>query len=202
MIEHTELNEDEPARRSIRAPRRPVLSYAGSDIARGEVVLRRGTRVSSREIGMLAACGIATVVVGASQSGVLSTGDELVAPAERSRPRGSMTATARSSARDRGSGRDPVAYGAFPDEETALELAMRAALARATSSFSSGGTSKARGTSPIASCRSSASPAFCFMASHSSRANRSPRRDRRKRSPYSLAFRPRRFSLSTPSSRR
>ena len=54
------------------------ISYAGSDIARGEVVLRRGTRIGSREIGMLAACGIAEVeVVRRPRVAVLSTGDEL-----------------------------------------------------------------------------------------------------------------------------
>src|SRR5882724_8337596 len=34
------------------------VSYAGSDIARGEALLRAGTVIGSREIGMLAACGI------------------------------------------------------------------------------------------------------------------------------------------------
>ena len=59
------------------------VSYAGSDIARGEVVLRRGTRIGSREIGMLAACGIAAVeVVRKPNVAVLSTGDELVAPGD------------------------------------------------------------------------------------------------------------------------
>jgi putative molybdopterin biosynthesis protein len=39
------------------------VSYAGSDIARGETVLRAGTLIGSREIGMCAACGIAKVSV-------------------------------------------------------------------------------------------------------------------------------------------
>ena len=39
------------------------VSYAGSDIARGEALLRAGTIIGSREIGMLAACGIAGVTV-------------------------------------------------------------------------------------------------------------------------------------------
>ena len=75
------------------------ISYAGSDIARGETLLRRGARIGSREIGMLAACGLAQVdVVRRPKVAVLSTGDELVAPgaAARSRP-ASTTATAPSS---------------------------------------------------------------------------------------------------------
>ena len=66
MIEHTDLMEHAGAaaievRRAV-APGQ-FVSYAGSDIARGEVILRRGTRVGSREIGMLAACGIAQLTL-------------------------------------------------------------------------------------------------------------------------------------------
>src|SRR5262249_50676190 len=64
MIEYTDLIESmaEPAIEVRRAvPPGQFVSYAGSDIARGEVLLRRGTRIGSREIGMLAACGIAEV---------------------------------------------------------------------------------------------------------------------------------------------
>ena len=62
MVEHTELVDEagEPAI-DLRRGRGQFLSYAGSDIARGEVVLRRNTRISSREIGMLAACGLAEI---------------------------------------------------------------------------------------------------------------------------------------------
>ena len=61
MIEHTELIEDDAApaidlRRAAASGQ--LISYAGSDIARGETLLRRGTRIGSREIGMLAACGL------------------------------------------------------------------------------------------------------------------------------------------------
>ena len=57
------------------------ISYAGSDIARGETLLRRGTRIGSREIGMLAASGLDRIeVVRRPKVAVLSTGDELVEP--------------------------------------------------------------------------------------------------------------------------
>ncbi|HEY4773716.1 MAG TPA: molybdopterin biosynthesis protein, partial [Xanthobacteraceae bacterium] len=90
MIEHTELAEtaEGPAidvRRAV-APGQ-FVAFAGSDIARGECVLRRGARVSSREIGMLAACGLAEVEAWRRPTvAVLATGDELVAPGERLRP--------------------------------------------------------------------------------------------------------------------
>jgi putative molybdopterin biosynthesis protein len=150
MIEHTELVEDEGApaidvRRAVSPGQ--FVSYAGSDIARGEVVLRRGTRMSSREIGMLAACGIAAVdVVRKPQVAVLSTGDELVAPGGALGParvydsNGAIIAAAVVEA-----GGAPVPFGAFPDNETALELAMRTALEACDLVVLSGGTSKGAG---------------------------------------------------------
>ena len=60
MIEQTELLEDGEPRIELRRAAAPgqFVSYAGSDIARGETLLRRGARIGSREIGMLAACGL------------------------------------------------------------------------------------------------------------------------------------------------
>jgi putative molybdopterin biosynthesis protein len=59
------------------------VAYAGSDIARGETVIRRGTVLGAREIGMLAACGIASVLAFRKpRVGILSTGDELVEPGQ------------------------------------------------------------------------------------------------------------------------
>jgi putative molybdopterin biosynthesis protein len=150
MIEHTELIEDEnlPAidlRRAVAAGQ--FVSYAGSDIARGETLLRKGTRISSREIGMLAACGLATIgVVRRPRVAVLSTGDELVAPGEALRPsgvydsNGAIIAAAITEA-----GGEPVPFGAFPDEEMALGKAMRTALESCDMVVLSGGTSKGAG---------------------------------------------------------
>ena len=57
------------------------VAFAGSDMARGETVLRRGQQISPREIGILAACSIAEIpVVRRPKVAVLSTGDELVLP--------------------------------------------------------------------------------------------------------------------------
>ena len=81
MIEWTDLVETDagPAidlYRPVNAGQ--FVSYAGSDIARGETVLRRGAQLGSREIGMLAACGLDAVgVVRRPRVAVLSTGDEL-----------------------------------------------------------------------------------------------------------------------------
>ena len=81
MIEQTELIDSVPRDRNppCRLAGQFILT-PGSDIARGETLLRRGQRIGSREIGMLAACGLADIdVVRKPKVAVLSTGDELVA---------------------------------------------------------------------------------------------------------------------------
>src|SRR5262249_45663404 len=92
MIEHTELIDGGAAPASDVHPARTsgdLISYAGSDIARGETLLRRSIQIGSREIGMLAACGLTSVeVVRRPRVAVLSTGDELVLPGQPLHPGG------------------------------------------------------------------------------------------------------------------
>jgi putative molybdopterin biosynthesis protein len=150
MIEWTELIETPqgPAidlRRAV--PLGQFVSYAGSDIARGETLLRRGTRIGSREVGMLAACGLDKVeVVRRPRVGVLSTGDELVRPGGALRPAAVFDSNgAIVSAAVIEAGGEPVQFGAFPDDEMALELAVRTALEACDMVVLSGGTSKGAG---------------------------------------------------------
>jgi putative molybdopterin biosynthesis protein len=149
MIEQTELRDEGAPRIELRraASAGQFVSYAGSDIARGETLLRRGTRIGAREIGMLAACGLARIdVVRRPTVAVLSTGDELVAPGDAMRPagvydsNGAIIAAAVAEA-----GGEPRMLGAFPDDEAALEKAVRAALADNDMVVMSGGTSKGAG---------------------------------------------------------
>ncbi|HMF25957.1 MAG TPA: molybdopterin biosynthesis protein [Pseudolabrys sp.] len=150
MIEHSELIEDDaaPAIDLHRAAASgQFISYAGSDIARGETLLRRGTQIGSREIGILAACGLATIeAVRRPRVAVLSTGDELVEPGRPLRPggvydsNGAIIAAAVAEA-----GGEAVPFGAVPDDEAALESAMRRALDSSDMVVLSGGTSKGAG---------------------------------------------------------
>ncbi len=148
MIEQTELLDGEP-RIEVRRAAAPgqFVSYAGSDIARGETLLRRGVRIGSREIGMLAASGLAEVaVVRRPKVAVLSTGDELVAPGLPLKEagvydsNGAIIAAAVTEA-----GGEPLSLGAFPDDAAALEKAVREALAASDIVVLSGGTSKGAG---------------------------------------------------------
>ena len=149
MIEQTELIDADPPRIDLRRAAAPgqFISYAGSDIARGETLLRKGVRIGSRETGMLAASGLAHVdVVRKPKIAILSTGDELVAPGEPLRPagvydsNGAILAAAVAEA-----GGEPVAFGAFPDDEARLATAVRDALDKCDMVVLSGGTSKGAG---------------------------------------------------------
>ncbi len=204
MVEHTDLVDHAAPAIDLRRTVAPgqLISYAGSDIARGEVVLRRGTRIGSREIGMLAACGIAAVaVVGKPNVAVLSTGDELVAPGEALKPagvydsNGAIIAAAVTEA-----GGVPILLGAVADDEAALERAIRDALARCDLVLLSGGTSKGAGDLSHQVVSRLGSPASWCTGLRSSPANRCAWRWW-PASPWwcCRAFRPRRSSPSTPS---
>jgi putative molybdopterin biosynthesis protein len=148
MIEHTDALDDGAAIVLRRAPAPGAfVASAGSDIALGETLLRRGTILGSREIGVLAACGIGEVeVFRRPRVGVLSTGDELVAPGAPLRPaaiydaNGPIVAAAVAE-----NGGEPVVYGAVPDDEALLEAALRRAFADCDAVILSGGTSKGAG---------------------------------------------------------
>ena len=148
MVEQTEFIEAGLAV-DVAAPVRPgqFVGYAGADMASGETVLRKGMVVTAREIGMLAACGLAAIAcVRRPRVAVLSTGDELVAPGEGLRPGAiydSNGAIVAASVAENGG--EPVPLGIVRDDEAALEAALRTALTRADLVVLSGGTSKGAG---------------------------------------------------------
>ena len=148
MIEHTGLLANGEAV-AVRRPCTPgqFVAFAGSDLARGEILLRRGTLVGSREIGMLAACGLGTVAVFRKpRVGVLSTGDELARPGDPLPPAGIYDANGPIvCAAVAENGGEPVFYGAVRDDEAALDAAMRTAFAACDMVILSGGTSKGAG---------------------------------------------------------
>jgi len=150
MVEHTALVETpEGPAVEIRKAASPgqFVAFAGSDIGRGETVLRRGQHLTSREIGVLAAIGLDRVpVVRRPRVAILSTGNEIVAPGRPLAPgkvydsNAAILAAAVTEA-----GGDPVPLGSVPDEEEALSAALHRGLDGADMLVLSGGTSKGAG---------------------------------------------------------
>lgn len=145
MVEHTETLGDVV---HVHKPVAPGgrISHAGSDVGRGETILRAGTVLSARETGTLAACGIDRVpCVGPLRVAILSTGDEIVPPGRTLGPGEVHDANATLLADTlRELGAEPTVLGIAGDDETEL----RARLEEARSydaALLSGGTSKGGG---------------------------------------------------------
>jgi putative molybdopterin biosynthesis protein len=150
MVEHTEALDDEgsPAievRRTTTAGQ--FIAFAGSDLARGETVLRAGQILTSREIGMLAAVGSATVEVWRRPViAIISTGDEIVAPGEPIRPGAvydSNAAILAAAVEEAGGCAKPLGIGS--DDEAVLSRLVDEGLATCDMVILSGGTSKGAG---------------------------------------------------------
>jgi putative molybdopterin biosynthesis protein len=150
MVEHTETRAVED--RTVIEVRRPAtpgqfIAFAGSDLARGETVLRDGQLLTSREIGMLAAIGCANVgVYRRPRVAVISTGDELIAPGEPMRPGGVYDSNAAIlGAAVEEAGGVPQQLGIGADDEAVLSHLIDEGLAVCDVVLMSGGTSKGAG---------------------------------------------------------
>lgn len=150
MVEHTELVLAPDGTRAVDISRSVTagenVSYAGTDIARGETVLRAGQMLTSREIGVLAAIGIDRVrVYRRPRVAILSTGDEIVPPGAPL-PLGAIydSNAAIIGAAVAELGGEPVPLGVVRDDEQALAAALTTALQHDVVLLS-GGTSKGAG---------------------------------------------------------
>jgi putative molybdopterin biosynthesis protein len=145
MIEYTDVRDDQLLLQRPVAPG-ANLSFAGTDIGMGEVVLRRGMPLTSRETGVLAALGLAQVrVFRRPRVAILSTGDELLPPGAPMRPgmvHDSNSTVLADAVRELGG--EPVALGIVADDERLLDEALRQALVHDLILLA-GGTSKGAG---------------------------------------------------------
>ncbi len=145
MVEHTELRG---GRLNVRRPVAPGanITFTGTDVGKGETVLRRGELLTSRETGVLAALGLARIsVVRRPRVAIVSTGDELISAGTPMRPGlvyDSNAVILADAVRELGG--EPMPLGIVPDDRAALEAALGRAL-EYDLVLLSGGTSKGAG---------------------------------------------------------
>ena len=115
----------------------------GEDIAEGAPVLSAARRLGPREVGLLAAVGIAEVpVFGRLRVGVLSTGDELVAPDADATPGQTFDANRPMLiGMVHGWGHDVTDLGHVRDDRAALRARLDEAVGRLDAILTSGGAS-------------------------------------------------------------
>jgi putative molybdopterin biosynthesis protein len=142
MVEYTSRKGYEVSVFSAVAKNENIMKV-GSDIKKGETILRKGVLLGSREIGILAALGKAkTRVYKTPRVAVLSTGSELTELGEKL-PQGKIydiNAYALSAAVLESGGK-PLYLGVFPDKEGELHEALTRALALSDLVVTSGGVS-------------------------------------------------------------
>ena len=122
------------------------ISFAGSDITRGETVLWAGQVLTARELGVLAAIGLAEVeVYRRPRVAIISTGDEIVPPGQ-ALPLGAVfdSNAAILAATVRELGGEPVCLGTVRDDFSQLRTLVNDALSY-DMVLLSGGTSKGEG---------------------------------------------------------
>ena len=106
-----------------------VLSI-GEDVTTDQVVLEAGRRIRPAEIGGCMALGITSLrVVTKPRIGIISTGDEVIPPEQKSRPGQVRDVNSYSlAALVKEAGGDPVFYGIISDSLEALKIAAEKAL--------------------------------------------------------------------------
>ncbi len=145
MVEQTDAQDGQLL---VKRPVTPGanLTFAGTDIGRGETVLRRGDLLTSRETGVIAALGVAQVsVVRRPRVAILSTGNELIAPGTPMAPGlvyDSNATILADAVRELGG--EPIVLGIVADDRALIETKLRESLAFDVVVLS-GGTSKGEG---------------------------------------------------------
>jgi molybdopterin molybdotransferase/putative molybdopterin biosynthesis protein len=147
MVEHADVVGSTELRIGRAVTAGSGVSFAGTDITRGETVLRGGRVLTSRDTGVLAAIGVATVDVWRRPIvAILSTGDEIIAPGQPMQPGRIYDSNAQVLADAvRELGGEPRRLGITPDDVDALRAKLRDALEIADIVLLSGGTSKGAG---------------------------------------------------------
>jgi putative molybdopterin biosynthesis protein len=119
------------------------IMASGSDIMAGELILRKGTFLTAREIGVLASIGMTGVrVFRKPKVAIISTGNEIIQPGEPLKYGKIYDINAYSIyASVIENGGEPSFLGIVEDDAEAISLKLREGLQKANMVISSGGTS-------------------------------------------------------------
>ncbi|WP_406655753.1 molybdopterin biosynthesis protein [Methanolobus sp. ZRKC2] len=118
------------------------IMKAGSDIMKGERVLRKNTRIGSREIGVLASVGMKEVPVRKLLVGIISTGNELIEPGNSLGKGLIFDANSYAIAASvEEAGAIPKMYGIIPDDGKMMEEGLDRAIRECHMVLTSGSTS-------------------------------------------------------------
>jgi putative molybdopterin biosynthesis protein len=146
MVEYTKRNDGEVLVYRSVSPGENVTA-AGSDIMIGELILRKSQTITPREIGLLAAAGIAQIpVFRKPRVAILSSGNELTKPgtslsfAKIYDVNGPAIAAAVAEC-----GGEPKFLGILPDDYSTIKSRLELALQEADVLISSGSTSSGPG---------------------------------------------------------
>lgn len=130
MVEHTEWIDDRMIEVMRPVAARDAVIQRGDDVAEGAVVIPRGARLRSQDLGGLAALGVTHVAVAqAPIVGLIATGDEVVPPHQTPEPGEvrDVNSTTLTVEVERAGGVART-YGIVPDARSALATAARDAL--------------------------------------------------------------------------
>lgn len=146
MVEHTEeLDEHTIGVTRPVAPGENTIRR-GDDVARGVLLLPRGQRLRSQDVGLLAAAGVGSVQVRRPiRVGIVITGDEVVPVEETPGPgqvRDINSYTLSGQVRECGA--EPVVYGIIRDDFETLVAVVQRALDETEAVLISGGSSVGR----------------------------------------------------------
>ncbi|WP_440953234.1 molybdenum cofactor synthesis domain-containing protein [Methanococcoides sp. FTZ1] len=141
MVENTELQDGNVLIKVAVNPGQELI-HAGFDITKDELVLRRGSRIGVREVGVLAAVGMRYVDIRSLKVGIISTGNELTVPGEPLDLGKIYDCNSYSlSASVTDCGADAVLYGIVRDDREAFSEAVDKAISECDLVMTSGSTS-------------------------------------------------------------
>lgn len=120
------------------------IVFKGEDFSTTNPALKAGTKISSRDMGVLAACGAQEVIVASPpRVAIISTGNEII-PVHETPKAGQIrdVNTYLCTGFIAECGGTPIVIGTIPDEREALETAIQDAVQKADIVLISGGSSK------------------------------------------------------------